>query len=135
LKKLIYGALGLIVLFILAMNSSILADQAVNWVTEHPKDPDAPLVLYRAGRWCNIMGSGDRAVEIYQKLYEMYPERSDLCAPAMYYCAEIKSDSSTVVAIRKQAIPFLEIVATQYASEEEWRVKAKKLSDEVNYVH
>lgn len=135
MKKLMYGALAVIVFFILVMNSSILADQAVDWVKDHPKDPDAPLVLFRAGRWCNLLGDGEKAIEIYQELYQEFPEKSEFCAPAMYYCGEIKSDESNIVALRKQALPFLEIVTTQYASEDEWREKAKKLYDEVNYVH
>ncbi len=135
MKKIIYGALALIAIFILVLNSSILADQAVNWVKDNPKDPDAPLVLYRAGRWCNIMGDGDTAIAIYQKLYDQYPEKSDLCAPAMYYSGEIKSDASNIVALRKQAIPYLEIVVNQYSTEGDWGTKAKKLLDEVNYVH
>ena len=135
MKKLIYWALALIGIFILVLNSSILANQAVSWAESNPKDPDAPLVMYRAGRWCNLLGDGDTALTIYQKLYDRYPEKSELCAPAMYYSGEIKSEASNVVALRKQAIPFLEIVTTQYASVEEWRDKAKKLLDEVNYVH
>ena len=131
----IYGAIALIVLFVLVLNSSILADQAVKWVNANPKDPDAPLTLYRAGRYCNVMGDENRALEIYAQLYAQYPERAELCAPAMYYSGEIKANSSNILAYRKQAIPFFDIVANEYSSQEEWRVKAKKLADEVNYAH
>ncbi len=131
----IYGAIGLIVVTILLLNSSILADQAVDWVKANPKDPDAPLVLFRAGRWCDLMGNGDHAVEIYGKLYSDYPEKSDLCAEALFHSAEIKANASNIVALRKQALPYIDIITTQYASQEEWRSKAKKLYDEVNYAH
>ncbi len=131
----IYGAIALIVLFILVLNSSILADQAVNWVNANPKDPDAPLTLYRAGRYCNVMGDENRALEIYAQLYAQYPERAELCAPAMFYSGEMKANGSNILAYRKQAIPYLNIVTDQYSSQDEWRTKAKKLLDEVNYAH
>ena len=135
MKKLVYWVIALLVLFILVLNSSILANQAVTWAKENPKDPDAPLVLYRAGRWCDLLGNSDRALEIYWELYQDYPEREDLCAPAMFYSGEIKANGSNIIALRKQALPFLDIVINQYASQEEWRANAKKLEDEVNYAH
>jgi hypothetical protein len=135
MKKLIWGAVALIVLFVLALNSSILSDQAVAWVKANPKDPSAPLVLYRAGRWCDIMGSGDKALEIYELLYQQYPEKGELCAPALYYSAEIKANGSDILGLRKQALPYLDILLNQYSSQEEWRTKGKQLYDEVNYAH
>ena len=133
MKKLIWGAIALIVLFVLALNSSILADQAVAWVKANPKDPNAPLVLYRAGRWSDIMGSNDKALEIYDMLYKEYPENAELCAPALYYSAQIKTNGSNIVGLRKQALPYLDTLLNQYSTQEEWRVKAKQLYDEVNY--
>lgn len=135
MKKLIYAAIALIIIFVLVLNSSILADQAVEWVKKNPKDPEAALVLYRAGRWCDILGSGDRALEIYWQLYEQYPERGDLCAPALYYSAEYKANSSNIVALRRDALKYIDILTNEYSTQEEWRVKAKKLFDEVNYAH
>jgi hypothetical protein len=134
-KKLIYSILALLVVFILVLNSSILADQAVDWVKENPKDPDAPVVLFRAARWCNILGDENKALAIYWQIYQEYPEKSELCAPAMYYSAEIKANGSNIVAFRKQALPYLDILMNQYSSQEEWRAKGKIILDEVNYVH
>jgi hypothetical protein len=135
-KKMIYGAIALILLFVLVLNSSILANQVVAWADANPKDPDAPLMLYRAGRYCNVMGDDNRALEIYEHLYQEYPERAELCAPAMYYSGEIKANgSNNILAYKKQALPFLDIVVNQYSSQEEWRTKAKKLYDEVNFAH
>ena len=135
MKKLIWGAIALIVLFVLALNSSILSDQAVGWVKANPKDPNAPLVLYRAARWCDVMGSNDRALEIYDQLYQQYPEKSELVAPALFYSAQIKANASNIVGLRRQALPYLDILLSQYSTQEEWRVKAKQLYDEVNYAH
>lgn len=134
LKKLIYVAIALIVIFVLVINSSILADQAVNWVKDHPKDPSAPEVLYRAGRWCNILGDGAKAMAIYDQLYQQYPEAVEYAAPAVYYSAEIRADASYNKGVRMQAIPYLDIVINQYPTTE-WASKAKQLRDEVNYAH
>ena len=135
MKKLIYWVIALMVLFILALNSSILANQAVAWVKENPKDPDAPIVLFRAGRWCDLLGDNSRALEIYWELYQEYPEKADLCAEALFNSAQIKNNASNVVGLRKQALPYLDIILNQYSTQEEWRAAAKKLYDEVNYVH
>ena len=108
MKKLIWGAVALIVLFILALNSSILADQALAWVKANPKDPDAPAMLYRAGRWCDLMGNDEKAIQIYQQLVDQYPEKGELCAPALYYAASLKANGSNILALRKQALPYLD---------------------------
>jgi len=131
----IYAAIALIAIFILVLNSSIIADQMVNWANANPKDPDAPLMMYRAGRYCNVMGDDNRAIEIYTQLQQQYPERGELVAPAMYYCGEIKANGSNILAYRKQAVPYLETVINEYPSQTEWGTKAKKLLDEVNYAH
>ena len=135
MKKLIWGAIALIVLFILALNSSILADQALAWVKANPKDPDAAVVLFRAGRWCDLMGNDEKAIQIYQQLYDQYPEKGELCAPALYYAASIRANGSNILALRKQALPFLDILLNQYSNQEEWRTKGKQLFDEVSYAH
>jgi hypothetical protein len=134
-KKMIIGAIVLIVLFVLVLNSSILADQAVQWAKNNPKDPQAADVLYKAGRWCDILGNDDKAVEIYWYLYQTYPERADLCAPALYYCAYIKDNGSNIPALRKQAQPYLDVLLNQYAAQDDWGTKGKKIQDEVNNVH
>lgn len=135
MKKLIYAAIVFIVLFIIALNAGMVADQAVAWVNQHPKDSGAPDVLYKAARWCDLMGSNDKAVEIYWMLYQQYPERADLCAPGLYYAASIKANSSYIVALRQQANQYLQVIMDQYPSQGDWGTKAKKLYDEVNYVH
>lgn len=135
LKKVVIAAIACIVLLLILLNSGMVADQAMSWVSEHPKDPDAPEVLYRAGRWCDIMGDNEKALVVYWKLYEQYPENGDLVAPALYYSADIKANGTNIIGLRKQAVPILEIIMNQYASQQEWSTKAKQLFDEVNYVH
>lgn len=135
MKKLIIGALLLIVVFIIVLNTGLVADQALNWVKENPKDPEAPLVLYRTARWCDVMGNDERANAIYLQLYQQFPEKGELCAPALYYVAQDIANSSYAVGVKKQALPYLEIIINDYSSQEEWRTKAKQLYDEVNYAH
>lgn len=135
LKKVVIWAIVLIVLFVLVLNSGMIAEQAIGWVQDHPKDPDAPEVLYKTGRWCDIIGDTKRSFELYSLLYQDYPERSDLCAPALYHLAEDMVNSSYIVGVKKQALPWLDIIQNQYSTQEEWREKAKQLEDEVNYVH
>lgn len=115
----------------MALNTSMLADQALKWVQENPKDPHAPKVLYEAARWCDIMGDNKKALEVYWDLYQQYPGSSSLCAASLYYSAQIQVDTSVS---KKLADPFLKIILDQYFSETEWVEKARKLQDEVNYV-
>lgn len=135
MKGLLVGAVILIVLFIIGLNSSLIGDQALSWAKANPKDPNAPQVLYDAGRWCDIMGSDNKAVALYWFLYQQYPQNAELCAPALYNCGKILANSSYIVGIRQQAIPYLQIVLTQYQDQEEWKTKSKQLLDEVTYVH
>lgn len=135
MKKLIVGALILIVIFVVVLNTGLVADQAVGWVKDNPKDPEAPVVLYRTARWCDVMGNDQRANAVYLQLYQQFPERGDLCAPALYYVAQNIANSSYAVGVRKQALPYLDIIINDYSSQEEWRTKAKQLYDEVNYAH
>ena len=135
MKKLVWTAIAIIAVFAVALNTSMIAGQAEAWVAAHPKDPNAPQVLFDAARWCDWMGDNDKAIQVYWELYQQYPERGDLCAPALYYCAYIKDNSSNIVGIRKQAVPYLEIIMDQYVGQGDWSTKAKALYDEVNYVH
>ena len=135
MKKPILIAAAVIALFILLLSSSVVSDQGEKWALANPKDPHAPEVLYRAARWCDIMGDDDKAVEIYWKLYETYPQNGDLVAPALYYSAKIKANSGTIVALRKQANSYLDILLNQYSGQTEWHALGQKLYDEVNYVH
>jgi|SRR5581483_2849677 len=129
------GAGVLIVIFIIVLNTGLVADQSLAWVKNNAKDPAAPDVLFKTARWCDILGSDDKAIEIYWKLYQDYPERADLCAPALYYIAYLKANGTYIVGVKKQALPYLETIMNQYSTQEEWRAKAKTLYDEVNYVH
>ncbi len=131
MKKLVIAILVLIVLFFLALNTSMMADQALKWVKENPKDPHAPKVLYDAARWCDILGDNKKALEVYWDLYQQYPENSALSAAALYYSAQIEVDTSVS---KRLADPFLAIIFNQYSGESDWVGKARKLQDEVNYV-
>lgn len=131
MKKLIVAAILVIALFFVALNTSMLAEQATAWVKEHPKDPNAPVLLFRAARWCDILGDNNKAQEVYMSIYKQYPERSDLCPAALYYCAQIQADATSA---RKQANTYLEIIMKEYPNAGEWSTKAKQLYDEVNYV-
>jgi len=135
MKKLIIISAAVILGLIVILNTSMVADQAMAWVSAHPKDPDAPEILYRAARWCDLLGSGDQAAVVYKKLYENYPDRADLCAPALYYLGSDLANGTYIVGIKKQALPYLGIVMNQYASQKEWCTKAKQLYDEVDAVH
>jgi hypothetical protein len=134
-KKLIIIAVVLVLVFIVALNPSIVAGPALSWVADNPKDPSAPDVLYRAARWCDWLGSDDKARAIYVQLYQQYPERADLCAPALYYLAYNFENGSLLLGVRRQAIPYLEALMNQYSSQTEWQAKAKQLYDEVNKAH
>ncbi len=129
------GAGLLILIFIVVLNTSMVADQFTSWVAANPKDPSAPDVLYDTARWCDLLGSDDKASAVYLQLYQQYPERADLCAPALYHVASNLANGTYIVGIKKQALPYLDIIMDQYSSQEEWQAKAKQLYDEVNYAH
>jgi hypothetical protein len=133
MKKLIVIGVILIAIFVFALNANMIADQAEKWVKENPKDPDASTVLFEAARYCDILGDNARAQAVYWEIYQLYPEKSSVCAKALYYDAENKVETSA--ATRNYAIPILDIIMGQYPSEEEWVQKAKTLKDEVTYVH
>jgi hypothetical protein len=131
-KKLIVAIILVIIVFFIGLNTSMIANQAQAWVKEHPKDPEAPNILFKSARWCDILGDNNKAKEVYWQIYEQYKERKDLCVASLYYCAEIQATASSA---RKLASTYLEIILREYPSEGEWPTKAKKLYDEVNYVH
>ena len=131
-KKLIVAIIVVVVLFFVGLNSSMLANQAQAWVKEHPKDPDAPVILFRAARYCDILGDNVKALEVYWQIYQQYPERKDLCVKALYNCAQIQA---TATSARKLANTYLEIIMKDFPDSGEYATKAKTLYDEVNYVH
>jgi hypothetical protein len=135
IKEIAGIAVGLVALVIFILSSSFVADQAEKWVAANPKDPAAAKVLFRAARWCDLMGDNDRAVITYWKLYEQYPGETKLVAEALYQCAVIKSEGQNILVLRQQANQYLRIILDQYGVEAEWHAKAQKLFDEVNYVH
>jgi hypothetical protein len=131
-KKLIVGIILVIVIFFVGLNSSMLANQVEAWVKEHPKDPKAPELLFKAARWCDIMGDNKKAMDIFFRIYQQYPERKDLCVASLYYCADIQANDTSA---RKLANNYLDIILKEYPDAGEWSTKAKTLYDEVNYVH
>lgn len=135
MKHLLIALVFLATGFVLVLNTSILAGWAAAWVGDHPKDPDAPEVLYRVGRWCDIVGNNEGAQTLYLKLVQQYPKRGDLCAPALYYTASDIADGSYIIALRKQAIPYLRTILDQYSDQANWKAKAQKLDDELENVH
>jgi hypothetical protein len=132
MQKLLIAGAFLVVFFVMALNTSMIADQAGQWVKKNPKDPHAPQVLFYTGRYCDILGDNNRAQLVYQSLYEQYPEDTALAAAALYYEADNKIETSA--ATKAYAVPLLDTIINQYANEEEWVKKAKTLRDEVTYV-
>ena len=135
MQKLIAAAVVLIVTAVLLLNPSIEAGWALSWVTANAKDPQAPEVLYRAARWCDLLGDSDTANSLYIKLHDQYPQRGDLCAPALYYLAYGMANSTYVVGLKKGALPYLQEMLSEYPGQEEWQSKGKKLYDEVSHFH
>jgi hypothetical protein len=119
-------------ILIVALNPHLLADQVVNWAKQNPKDTSAPDILFDTGRLCQYLTDGDTAIVVYNYLYQTYPDKAALCAPAMYYCGEIKADSGYIKVFRMQALPYLQIILDQYSDQAEWVVKAQALINEVN---
>jgi hypothetical protein len=130
MKKMIVVAVLLIAIFFVALNSTMLAEQAEKWVQDNPKDPNAPTVLYDAARWCDILGDNQKAMSVYMEIYQKYPEQGEICAAALYYCANIQASTTSAP---KLANTYLDIIFNQYPTVEEWNIKAKQLSDQVNH--
>lgn len=119
-------------ILVLALNPHLFADQIVDWVKQNPKYPSAADLLYDTGRLCQFLQDGDTAIVVYNDLYQSYPDKADLCAPALYYCGQIKADSGYIKVFRMQAIPYLQIILDQYSDQTEWVTKAQALINEVN---
>jgi hypothetical protein len=128
--KLIIFAVILIGVFFVALNSSMLADQADKWVAENPKDANAPAALYYAARWCDILGDNNKAIATYMELYQKYPDSADYCAAGLYHCADIEASTTSAP---KLANDYLQIIFDHYSSEADWTAKAKELYEEVNH--
>ena len=135
MKKLLVVAVLLVAVAVLVLNTSLVADQAKDWVADHPQDPNAPEVLYRVGRWCDIMGSTEKAKALYLQLVQQYPKQGDFCAPALYYTASDLANGSYILGLRKQALPYLKTIQDEYPYEETWRAKAQQLSEELEKSH
>lgn len=135
MKKLIAVFVVVGTLFVLVINPTIIVNQTLDWAKANPKADNAPEVLYYVGRGCDLTGSGEKAILLFELLYQQYPQRGDLCAPALYYCGRIRADGSYLRAYRLQALQYLDIVVSQYADQTEWQTKAKQLISEVNYEH
>jgi hypothetical protein len=115
MKGLIFLGVLIAGLLVVALNPHLAADQVVNWVKQNPKYSSAPELLYDTGRMCQFLTDGDTAIAVYNDLYQSYPENAALCAPAMYYCGEIKADSGYIKVFRMQALPYLQIILDQYS--------------------
>jgi tetratricopeptide (TPR) repeat protein len=135
MQKLIVGAVFLILVSIVLLNSSMVADPVLSWVAANPKDPSAPDALYDTARCCDFLGNNDKAGAIYLQLYQQYPKRADLCAPGLYHLAYNLANGSYIVGLKRQALPYLQIIMDQYPTEGDWGTKAKQLTDEVNGAH
>lgn len=134
-KNLVIVIAILLVVFIVVVNCGMVADQVVGWVNNNSKDPNAPDVLYRTARWCDIMGNDTKAAQLYWMLYQQYPERADIVAPALYYTAYDKINGTYILGLKKQALTYLDILLNQYSGQSDWCTKGKQLEDEVNYAH
>jgi len=135
MKKILMVAVLLIAVVVVVLNTSMVGDQASAWAEANPKDENAPEVLYRAARWCDVMGNDEKAKALYLQLVQEYPKRGDLCAPALYYTASDLASGSYIVALRKQAIPYLKKILDEYPYQEDWRAKAQQLDDELEKTH
>ncbi len=132
MKKLIFLLVLLATVVFVGLNSSMIADQSLAWVKDHPKSDTAPEILYRSARWCDFLGDNAKAMDMYWELYQRYPDRGDLCAPALYHLADIIVATSTA---KQRAKTYLEIVMNQYPTVEDWAMKSKQLYDQLTYAH
>jgi hypothetical protein len=134
MKALIFLGVLVAAILVVALNPHLASDQVINWAKQNPKDPSAPEYLYDAGRVCQFLTDTDTATEVYNFLYQTYPDQSAFCAPAMYYCGEMKVDSSYIKVFKMQAIPYLQIILDQYQDQPDWVAKAQTLMNQVNGV-
>lgn len=131
MRNMIIAAVILLGLFFTLLNSSMLANQADNWVQKNPDDPNAPSVLYYAARWCDILGDNQKAIETYMELYNDYPDQNELCAAGLLHCAQIQQETTGAPALANN---YLKIIFSQYPDQTKWVAQAKVISDEVNHV-
>jgi hypothetical protein len=124
LGKLIGGILIFGVLFFLAINTSMMSTQTMNWVDANPK---APKVLFWTGWWCDLMGDKENAEKAFWQLYIRYPQENAIVAEGIYRIAEIKADGT----VRLACLEYCQIVMERYSAEEKWRMKASQLYDQV----
>lgn len=134
MKGLIFLGVFVAGILVVALNPHLASDQVISWVKQNPKDPSAPEYLYDTGRVCQFLTDTDTATVVYNFLYQQYPDKSEFCAPAMYYCAEMKVDSSYIKVFKMQALPYLQIILDQYADQPDWVAKAQTLMNQVNGV-
>jgi hypothetical protein len=123
------------VLVVIVINPSMVAHPVLDWAKQNPQVESAPEVVFDTARFCQFLTDGDTAIELYEYLYQKYPDNKALCAPAMYYCGQIKQESGYIKVIRMQAIPYLQIVLDQYSDQAQWVAKAQQLMSEVNGDH
>jgi hypothetical protein len=132
MKGFLYIGILLAAIIVVVINPSLVADQVLNWAKQNPQNQYTPEVLFDTARACQLLTDGDTAIKLYNYLYQQYPEKADLCAPAMYYCGEIKEEAGYIKVIRMEAVPYLQIVLDQYPDQMKWVVKARQLMSEVN---
>lgn len=125
--KLIAALVIIATLFLVALNTSFLCDQAMKWSNTHEKDPNAPKALFWVGWWSDLMGDDQSAQTLFWQLYQKYPEENAMVAEGLYRIAEIKANGTA----RVGCLEFCQIVIDKYSSEEKWRFKASQLSEQV----
>src|SRR5579862_3242791 len=94
LKILIFIAVLVGGILVVALNPYLVANQVLSWAKQNPANVNAPEYIYDMGRFCETLTDGDTAIQMFTYLYQTYPDNTALCAPAMYYCGKIKADSS-----------------------------------------
>ncbi|MGH7739242.1 MAG: tetratricopeptide repeat protein [bacterium] len=128
----IIAAIVFLGFFFTLLNSSMLANQANDWVQKNPDDPNAPSVLYYAARWCDILGDNQKAIDTYMELYNDYPNQNGLCAAGLLHCAQIQQETTGAPDLAKK---YLTLIFTQYPDQTKWVTKANVILDELNHVH
>jgi len=127
MKKLFAGIALAFVLLYVAMNTSMLSKQALDWADLHAKDPLAPKVLFWTGWWGFLLGDSENSEKLFLQLYQRYPQENAMVAEGLYHVAEMREQSTT----RLSCLDFCNIIIEKYPSEEKWRFQAAKLHDQV----
>lgn len=131
LKALIIPILILTGVLVVALNTGFLADKALEWASKNPDRPEAPQLVYRVARWCDLTGDDQNAVRLYLQIYERFPERRELAAESIYRAALAVSYGTA----RRQASNYLDLLFREYPEQEKWRSKGKELWDVVNKIY